>query len=166
MSTPDIKSLGETESSSPYVSLELLDHEDSDSSDSDSDDSDTQSPQATARLPSVKDDLSSSSSSESSPETRFRKPKSIKRKQSRKMSTKLKECLMKNSQESVNPVPTPNSSSYSYYQRHKEFLLQNVQPVGFDRSLAVDAIAKSRLMRDSGLGAKQTEEHFGATDSD
>ena len=155
VSTPDIKSLTQTESSSPYVSLELLDHDehnsdsgdDPDSSDVDSDDGDDShrvNPGCNGVLPVNKDDIhsSNSSSSDSSQDcSKFRKPKSIKRPPlSRKMSSKLKECLLKPSDDNDDDPSSSyknQASSYNtstYIQKHKEtMLLHNHQPVGFDR---------------------------------
>ena len=106
-STPDFKNLQEHESSSPYISLELLgdgDGNNEDESDWDSDDSFTDSESViddgggvTPTVPGNIQEDSSSSTDTSSGLQIFRKPKTLKRPANRKMSNKLKDCLMKTS---------------------------------------------------------------------
>ena len=107
-STPDFKNLQEHESSSPYISLELLgdgDGSNEDESDWDSDDSFTDSESVIdddgggvtpTVLGNIQEDSSSSTDTSSGLQI-FRKPKTLKRPANRKMSNKLKDCLMKTS---------------------------------------------------------------------
>ena len=108
-STPDFKNIQEHESSSPYISLELLgddgDDNHEDDSDWNSDDSFTDSESVidnedggggvTPTVP-IQDDSSSSTDTSSGLQI-FRKPKTLKRPANRRMSNKLKDCLMKTS---------------------------------------------------------------------
>ena len=137
-SSPDIKNLQKTESSSPYMSLQLGGTEDTDFEDSEDvtssggEDEDSLQPPLP---PGVKADSSSSTDTSSSIQI-FTKPKMLKRAANRKMSNKLKDCLMTTSSvEAMCPGQPPRvSSSHSVYvTKHREALLANQQPPGFDR---------------------------------
>ena len=137
-SSPDIKNLQKTESSSPYMSLQLGGTEDTDLEDSGDvtssggEDEDSLQPPLP---PGAKDDSSSSTDTSSSIQI-FTKPKMLKRAANRKMSNKLKDCLMTTSSvEAMCPGQPPRvSSSHSVYvTKHREALLANQQPPGFDR---------------------------------
>ena len=137
-SSPDIKNLQKTESSSPYMSLQLGGTEDTDLEDSGDvtssggEDEDSLQPPLP---PGAKDDSSSSTDTSSSIQI-FTKPKMLKRAANRKMSNKLKDCLMTTSSvEAMCPGQPPRvSSSHSVYvSKHREALLANQQPPGFDR---------------------------------
>ena len=137
-SSPDIKNLQKTESSSPYMSLQLGGTEDTDFEDSGDvtssggEDEDSLQPP----LPPGAEDDSSSSTDTSSSIQIFTKPKTLKRAANRKMSNKLKDCLMTTSSvEAMCPGQPPRvSSSHSVYvTKHREALLANQQPPGFDR---------------------------------
>ena len=83
----------------------------------------------------AKDDSSSSTDTSSSIQI-FTKPKMLKRAANRKMSNKLKDCLMTTSSvEAMCPGQPPRvSSTHSVYvSKHREALLANQQPPGFDR---------------------------------
>ena len=137
-SSPDIKNLQKTESSSPYMSLQLGGTEDTDFEDSGDvtssggEDEDSLQPPLP---PGAKEDSSSSTDTSSSIQI-FTKPKTLKRAANRKMSNKLKDCLMTTSSvEAMCPGQPPRvSSSHSVYvTKHREALLANQQPPGFDR---------------------------------
>ena len=98
LSTPNFKNLEQTESASPYISLEMLDCDtDSDSKGEAPDDSsDSSIFENNPVFPSRENDSSSSTDTSSELQI-FRKPKTLKRPANRKMSNKLKDCLMKTS---------------------------------------------------------------------
>ena len=113
MSTPDFKNLEKQESSSPYVSLRRKDLEygdkdsDLDSSyDEDSED-DSDQDRANPSLPrGIQDDSSSSTDTNSGLQI-FRKPKTLRRPVNRRMSSKLKDCLMTSSVERLSSELSP-----------------------------------------------------------
>ena len=142
MSTPDIKNLEKQESSSPYVSL----HRDEDvepdyDTDSDLDSScddgydDSKEDRVTLGPPQVIDNDSSSSTDTSSGLQMFRKPKTLRRPANRRMSSKLKECLMKTSSvEGLNSDVSRLPPTHSLYvAKQREALFANHPPPGFDR---------------------------------
>ena len=143
MSTPDIKNLGKQESSSPYVSLhrdkDVDDPEDDSDSDLDSscdDDSEEDSSRVnTGHLQDIDND-SSSSTDTSSGLQMFRKPKTLRRPANRRMSSKLKECLMKTAsvERLASDLSRPAPASHSVYvSKQREALFANHPPPGFDR---------------------------------
>ena len=142
MSTPDIKNLEKHESSSPYVSLhrdkDVDDPEDDSDSDLDSscDDDSEEDSRVNTGLPLDIDNDSSSSTDTSSGLQMFRKPKTLRRPANRRMSSKLKECLMKTASverlSSDMSRPSPASQSV-YVSKQREALFANHPPPGFDR---------------------------------
>ena len=141
MSTPDIKNLEKQESSSPYVSLHRTEdvepEYDTDSDlDSSCDDEDVSSRDlVNIGPPHDIDDDSSSSTDTSSGLQMFRKPKTLRRPANRRMSSKLKECLMKTSSvEALNSDRSSLPPTHSLYvAKQREALFANHQPPGFDR---------------------------------
>ena len=124
ISAPNFKNLEQTESASPYISLEMLDCDtDSDSKGEAPDDSsDSSISQKNSVFPSKEND-SSSSTDTSSGIQMFRKPKIIKRPSNRQMSRRLKECLMRE--------PDPDSGVHNAKQRDAMFA--KLKPPTFDR---------------------------------
>merc|ERR1711915_145513 len=159
MSTPDMKNLNQHESSSPYKSLEVLGNSDIED-DSDSDISDTSTD--------VADDHSKSdsySTSDSEQKTSyFRKP-TRSTKTSRSLSRKHR---LDHSPNSLQKSPENGfSKNHSIYvSKHKEALMRTLQPQGFDRELAADAIAKSRQLRESNSSGNHKEELYVCSDTD
>ena len=140
MSTPDIKNLEKQESSSPYVSLhrdEDIEHDyDTDSDlDSSCDDDSEEDSRVNTGLPLDIDNDSSSSTDTSSGLQMFRKPKTLRRPANRRMSSKLKECLMKTSSvEGLNTDVSRLPPTHSLYvAKQREALFANHPPPGFDR---------------------------------
>jgi len=159
MSTPDIKNLDQHESSSPYMSLEVLGNSDiEDDSDSNLSDTDTD----------VADDQSKSDSySTSDSEQEPRKPSKLSRstKSSRKLPSKNGLNYSSNSQQKSSENGFSKNHSI-YVSKHKEAMMKNLQPPGFDRELAADAIAKSRQLRERNDSGNHKEEYFGSSDTD
>ena len=113
MSTPDFKNLEKQESSSPYVSLRRndLEYGDEDSDQDSSYDEDSEDDSNPARdnpsLPQGIQDDSSSSTDTNSGLQMFRKPKTLRRPVNRRMSSKLKDCLMTSSVERLSSELAP-----------------------------------------------------------
>ena len=139
MSTPDIKNLEKHESSSPYVSLhrdkDVNDPQDDSDLDSSCDDDSEEDSRVNTGLPLDIDNDSSSSTDTSSGLQMFRKPKTLRRPANRRMSSKLKECLMKTSSvEGLNTDVSRLPPTHSLYvAKQREALFANHPPPGFDR---------------------------------
>ena len=127
LSTPNFKNLEQTESASPYISLEMLDCDtDSDSKGEAPDDSsDSSISENNPVFPSREND-SSSSTDTSSGTQMFRKPKIIKRPSNRQMSRRLVDCLMRESE------PTASQRAFNHA-KHREAVMAKLQPPAFDR---------------------------------
>jgi len=166
LSTPDFKQFNCAQVSSPYVSLEMLDdpaHEGAKSS-----------PSPPRHSHSFFEGLSESSSDSSSGLQMLGKPKLFKRpirpaaykgkgRISKSMSVD-KESQKLQDELSSNEVMLQNHSKYFSKQRDSLRDIQvNSQPCGFDKSLAADAVARSRQMFQCGAGA---EEYFGSSESE
>ena len=134
-STPNFKNLEAAESASPYLSLEMLDCDNTDT-DSDSDSQTESSESSISRenscFPSKEKD-SSSSTDTSSGVQMLRKPKIMKRPSNRQMSNRLKSCLIRD-EAAASQQRSASSQSRELYSKHRETVLASIhQPQGFDR---------------------------------
>ena len=122
MSTPDIKNLEQHESSSPYMSLEVIGNSDiEDDTISDISDTDTD----------IANDKSRSDSySTSDSELEYERPKRPS-KSSKRLPSNIRVCKTQSHHVSEENGFSNNHSVY--VSKHKEAMMKTIQPQGFDR---------------------------------
>eukprot|EP00090_Calanus_glacialis_P013441 TRINITY_DN22103_c0_g1_i1.p1 TRINITY_DN22103_c0_g1~~TRINITY_DN22103_c0_g1_i1.p1 ORF type:complete len:225 (-),score=59.44 TRINITY_DN22103_c0_g1_i1:399-1049(-) len=169
LSTPNFKQADDSEVLSPYVSLEMLDDPNYKAT------KPIQSPKYQKGASGLYD--SESSSDSGSGLQMLGKPKLFKR-PIRPAANKRRGCLTKSISvdKTLQIQPDKKSSTTETQQPHSKYLSKqrdnikdiqvNTQPCGFDRRLAMDAVAKSRELRKGDFMTGAGGEEFFGSESD